>query len=164
MPVSCYAYASTPTDWTHHVPAPPSYIAWNCARPSGSSRSLVSRGAGLAGDGPRGGRWICPAGGGETRLALISRRSAGQLSPRWSLGFEVDDLEGPSSGSLGPAAASPARLAIQRVSRSCHARPGWQLHSAVRLAGEDVRRGGVRGGDRDWGRFGREPRSVFPLR
>ncbi|HEV2971013.1 MAG TPA: VOC family protein [Pirellulales bacterium] len=30
---------------------------------------------------------------GETRLALISRRSPGPASARWSLGFEVDSLE-----------------------------------------------------------------------
>ncbi len=30
---------------------------------------------------------------GETRLALISRRNAGPATPRWSLGFEVDNLE-----------------------------------------------------------------------
>jgi predicted enzyme related to lactoylglutathione lyase len=30
---------------------------------------------------------------GETRLALIARRSPGPPSSRWSLGFEVDDLE-----------------------------------------------------------------------
>ena len=30
---------------------------------------------------------------GETRLALIARRTPGQASARWSLGFEVDDLE-----------------------------------------------------------------------
>ncbi len=30
---------------------------------------------------------------GETRLALISRRNAGPASARWSLGFEVDDLD-----------------------------------------------------------------------
>ncbi len=30
---------------------------------------------------------------GETRLALISRRTPGPASARWSLGFEVDDLE-----------------------------------------------------------------------
>ena len=31
---------------------------------------------------------------GETRLALISRRNSGQSSKRWSLGFEIDDLDG----------------------------------------------------------------------
>jgi predicted enzyme related to lactoylglutathione lyase len=30
---------------------------------------------------------------GETRLSLISRRNAGQSSKRWSLGFEIDDLD-----------------------------------------------------------------------
>src|SRR2546423_12384321 len=30
---------------------------------------------------------------GETRLALIARRTPGPASPRWSLGFEVDNLE-----------------------------------------------------------------------
>ncbi len=30
---------------------------------------------------------------GETRLALIARRTPGPASPRWSLGFEVDSLE-----------------------------------------------------------------------
>ena len=30
---------------------------------------------------------------GETRLALISRRTAGPASPRWSLGFEVENLD-----------------------------------------------------------------------
>ncbi|HEX3998024.1 MAG TPA: VOC family protein [Pirellulales bacterium] len=31
---------------------------------------------------------------GDTRLALISRHHPGPASPRWSLGFEVDDLDG----------------------------------------------------------------------
>jgi predicted enzyme related to lactoylglutathione lyase len=30
---------------------------------------------------------------GETRLALIARRNAGPSTSRWSLGFEVDNLE-----------------------------------------------------------------------
>ena len=30
---------------------------------------------------------------GETRIALIGRDSPGPLSARWSLGFEVDDLD-----------------------------------------------------------------------
>lgn len=30
---------------------------------------------------------------GDTRLALISRHHPGPASPRWSLGFEVDDLD-----------------------------------------------------------------------
>ena len=30
---------------------------------------------------------------GDTRIALISRENAGPLSARWSLGFEVDNLE-----------------------------------------------------------------------
>jgi predicted enzyme related to lactoylglutathione lyase len=30
---------------------------------------------------------------GETRLAILGRRNAGDASPRWSLGFEVHDLE-----------------------------------------------------------------------
>lgn len=30
---------------------------------------------------------------GDTRLALISRKSLGTPSARWSLGFEVEDLE-----------------------------------------------------------------------
>jgi len=30
---------------------------------------------------------------GDTRLALLSRQSPGEESPRWSLGFEVADLE-----------------------------------------------------------------------
>jgi predicted enzyme related to lactoylglutathione lyase len=30
---------------------------------------------------------------GETRLALIARRTPGPASSRWSLGFEVDNLE-----------------------------------------------------------------------
>ncbi len=30
---------------------------------------------------------------GETRLALISRHNPGQPSSRWSLGFEVDNLD-----------------------------------------------------------------------
>jgi predicted enzyme related to lactoylglutathione lyase len=31
---------------------------------------------------------------GDTRLAIISRHHPGPASPRWSLGFEVDDLDG----------------------------------------------------------------------
>ncbi|MCC7083395.1 MAG: VOC family protein [Pirellulales bacterium] len=30
---------------------------------------------------------------GETRLALLSRKSSGEPSPRWSLGFEVENLD-----------------------------------------------------------------------
>jgi predicted enzyme related to lactoylglutathione lyase len=30
---------------------------------------------------------------GETRLALLGRKTSGESSPRWSLGFEVQDLE-----------------------------------------------------------------------
>lgn len=30
---------------------------------------------------------------GETRLALLARRSVGDASPRWSLGFEVENLD-----------------------------------------------------------------------
>ena len=30
---------------------------------------------------------------GETRLALLGRKTAGEASPRWSLGFEVQNLE-----------------------------------------------------------------------
>ncbi len=30
---------------------------------------------------------------GDTRLALISRRASGAASKRWSLGFELDDLD-----------------------------------------------------------------------
>jgi predicted enzyme related to lactoylglutathione lyase len=30
---------------------------------------------------------------GETRLALLSRRNAAEASPRWSLGFEVENLD-----------------------------------------------------------------------
>ena len=30
---------------------------------------------------------------GETRLALLSRKNAGETSGRWSLGFEVENLE-----------------------------------------------------------------------
>lgn len=30
---------------------------------------------------------------GETRLAVIARDSAGEASPRWSLGFEVENLD-----------------------------------------------------------------------
>ncbi len=30
---------------------------------------------------------------GETRLALLARKTAGEASPRWSLGFEVDNLD-----------------------------------------------------------------------
>ena len=30
---------------------------------------------------------------GETRLSLLARRSSGEASPRWSLGFEVDNLQ-----------------------------------------------------------------------
>jgi predicted enzyme related to lactoylglutathione lyase len=30
---------------------------------------------------------------GETRLSLLARRTAGEASPRWSLGFEVIDLD-----------------------------------------------------------------------
>ena len=31
---------------------------------------------------------------GDTRLAILGRPSPGEASPRWSLGFEVADLEG----------------------------------------------------------------------
>jgi predicted enzyme related to lactoylglutathione lyase len=31
---------------------------------------------------------------GETRLSLLARRSAGEASGRWSLGFEVENLDG----------------------------------------------------------------------
>jgi predicted enzyme related to lactoylglutathione lyase len=30
---------------------------------------------------------------GETRLAILGRKTAGEASPRWSLGFEVQNLE-----------------------------------------------------------------------
>ena len=30
---------------------------------------------------------------GETRLSLLARRTSGEVSPRWSLGFEVDNLQ-----------------------------------------------------------------------
>jgi predicted enzyme related to lactoylglutathione lyase len=30
---------------------------------------------------------------GETRLAILGRKTSGDASPRWSLGFEVQDLE-----------------------------------------------------------------------
>src|SRR5262249_32712679 len=30
---------------------------------------------------------------GETRLALLGRKTVGDASPRWSLGFEIHDLE-----------------------------------------------------------------------
>jgi len=30
---------------------------------------------------------------GETRIALLSRPDAGEASPRWSLGFEVENIE-----------------------------------------------------------------------
>ncbi len=30
---------------------------------------------------------------GETRLAILARNSPGDASPRWSLGFEVDDVD-----------------------------------------------------------------------
>jgi catechol 2,3-dioxygenase-like lactoylglutathione lyase family enzyme len=30
---------------------------------------------------------------GETRLALLARKNSGDASPRWSLGFEIDNLE-----------------------------------------------------------------------
>jgi len=31
---------------------------------------------------------------GETRLSLLARRAAGEPSARWSLGFEVENLDG----------------------------------------------------------------------
>jgi predicted enzyme related to lactoylglutathione lyase len=30
---------------------------------------------------------------GQSRLAVLARRNAGDASPRWSLGFEVDNLD-----------------------------------------------------------------------
>ena len=30
---------------------------------------------------------------GETRLALLARKNSGEASPRWSLGFEIDNLD-----------------------------------------------------------------------
>lgn len=39
---------------------------------------------------------------GDTRLALLARESPGEASPRWSLGFEVDNIE----------------LAIERLTRA----------------------------------------------
>jgi predicted enzyme related to lactoylglutathione lyase len=42
---------------------------------------------------------------GETRLALIQRDSVGEPSGRWSLGFEVFDLE-QAAGRLGSAGSS----------------------------------------------------------
>ena len=30
---------------------------------------------------------------GETRLSLLARQTSGEASPRWSLGFEVDNLQ-----------------------------------------------------------------------
>jgi predicted enzyme related to lactoylglutathione lyase len=42
---------------------------------------------------------------GETRLSLLARQTAGEASPRWSLGFEVDNLQAVSHRLL--AAGSP---------------------------------------------------------
>lgn len=47
---------------------------------------------------------------GDTRLAILARPAAGPASPRWSLAFEVDDLEA-THGRLvaaGLAAAPPS--------------------------------------------------------
>ena len=54
---------------------------------------------------------------GDTRLALIARESAGDASPRWSLGFEVDDLE-----------LAHKRLTAfgSEISRSGHSSEGFQ--------------------------------------
>lgn len=48
---------------------------------------------------------------GTARLALLSRGEAAPASPRWSLGFEVDDLEAARRRLAGAGTAAPAPIA-----------------------------------------------------
>ncbi len=72
---------------------------------------------------------------GDTRVAILSRDSAGEASGRWSLGFEVTDLEA-AHVRLREAGAElvEPKTPSGGLPRTGHRRSRWQPTAALRLA------------------------------